>query len=224
LERLAKSAVGVALVIKWLALGAFAGTVAGASATQISPVNLHEPSDAVASPTATDGRKVSAPSVTARLAEPLAVVEQPPADAERMSPAHRAEPHPGSARVQPRSIRGVGRRDTPAQTPTQSAPSEPISDQSASPEARVLREEILALGRAKAALNRGAPSVALSVIREYRTRFPLGCLGPEATYIEMEAELASGNRARARALAERLASSAMPNVERARVILKGGKP
>ena len=223
----AKSAVGIALVIKWLGLGALAGAVVGASATQISRVQVHETNGAVAVPTRPDEQKGSAPAVSARHAEPAAVLELPTPPAAPTTQVHRAKPHPGPARVQSRSLSGAAPPESPrspTETPTAAATSESSSEQSGSPEARVLREEILALGRAKAALNRGAPAEALTVIREYRARFPLGRLGPEATYIEMEAELANGNRARAGAIAEQLAPGSTPNAERARVILKGGQP
>jgi hypothetical protein len=225
----AKSVVGIALVIKWLGMGAVAGAVVSAGATQISRVRVHETSGAVAVPTPRDEHAASAPAVAARLAEPRSVVELPAPTAAPATQAHRSEPHPGPVRVQPRSVSFAASSQTPqipqspAETATPAATSEAVAEQSGSPEARVLREEILALGRAKAALNRSAPGEALSVIRDYRARFPLGRLGPEATYLEMEAELANGNRARAESIAERLASGAAPNAERAREILKGGK-
>jgi hypothetical protein len=90
-------------------------------------------------------------------------------------------------------------------------------------DAAALREEVAALGLAKAALNRRAPAVALDAVRAYRTRYPAGRLAPEASYIEMEAELALGNRQRATALAKVLASGAGGNAERARVILNESK-
>ena len=225
----AKSALGITLVIKWLGLGAFAGAVVSAGATQISRVQFHETSSAVAVPTR-DEHQGSAPAVAARLAEPPTVVEPPMAAVALTTQAHRVESQAGPARVRPRLVNLAVSSQTPqtpqspAEAATPAATSEAVAEQSGSPEARVLREEILALGRAKAALNRGAPGEALSVIRDYRARFPLGRLGPEATYLEMEAELASGNRARAESIAEQLASGAAPNAERAREILKEGKP
>jgi hypothetical protein len=85
----------------------------------------------------------------------------------------------------------------------------------------VLREELAALTFAKSALNRGAPRAALDAVRAYRMRFRAGALAREATYIEMEAEHALGNRGRAVELAGELAPGVTPNAERAREILKG---
>jgi hypothetical protein len=216
----AKSALGVALVIKWLGVGALAGGVVSAGAARILPSDVRETSIAPSPQPSVDERRASLPAAPARLGEPLTVAE--PAEAEP-TPVHRAEPRVGSAPVHA-PVRAVPPRETPVEPPLQPVTPESADQPRVSPEALALREEVVALGRAKAALNRGAAAEALAVIRDYRSRFPLGRLGPEATYIEMEAELASGNRARAESIAERLATGTTPNAERARAILKGGKP
>ena len=100
----------------------------------------------------------------------------------------------------------------------------PPIDPSVSPEARAMREEVAALGLAKAALNRGAAAEALAIVRSYHTRFPTGRLGPEAAYIEMEAAHSTGNLKRARELALQLAGGTTPNAYRARLILEGKAP
>jgi hypothetical protein len=208
--------VGVALVIKWLSVGALAGGVVSAGAARILPSAVHETSAAPNPPPSADESGAPLPAEPARLVEPSTVVE--PAVA-KPTAVHRAEPHVGPAPVR------ADPRETFAEPAAQSGSAESAPDQPpASPGVLALREEVAALGGANAALNRGAAAEALSLIRDYRSRFPLGRLGPEATYIEMEAELASGNRARAEAIAERLATGTTPNAERARAILKRGKP
>jgi hypothetical protein len=87
-----------------------------------------------------------------------------------------------------------------------------------------LREEVAALGLAKAALDRGAAQEVLAHVSAYRVRFPRGRLGPEATYLEMEAELLRGNRGRARKLAGELTGVASPNATRVREVAEGGVP
>jgi hypothetical protein len=92
---------------------------------------------------------------------------------------------------------------------------------SESPAEQALREEVAALALAKSALNRGAAAAALDAVRAYRVLYPSGRLAPEATYIEMEAALLAGDRARAVRIAERLATGTTPSAKRAREILQG---
>jgi hypothetical protein len=98
---------------------------------------------------------------------------------------------------------------------------EASSESAAKAVSAALREEVAALGLAKAALDRSAAGEVLAHVAAYRVRFPHGHLGPEATYLEMEAELLRGNISRAKSLAARLTSVASPNAKRVREVLEG---
>ena len=69
------------------------------------------------------------------------------------------------------------------------------------PRGSALRGEILLVDGARAALAEGAPARALRLVQRYTVRFPHGALAPEAQALRIEALAASGQPARARALA-----------------------
>ncbi len=58
------------------------------------------------------------------------------------------------------------------------------------------------LDRALAELRRGAATDALRILDRYDREFPRGALQPEATAARVEALMAKGDRARAKAIAE----------------------
>ncbi len=62
-------------------------------------------------------------------------------------------------------------------------------------------EEIALIDAARTAVRTGAPANALTLLRRYRQSFPSGTFSPEATVLEVEALSASGQHARAEALA-----------------------
>jgi hypothetical protein len=219
----AQSALPLALVVKWLGLGAFAGMIVSAGATQVVAGAPDNASTSI-SPAVHAGPKAAAPS------SPVAASDSPVA-AEAVKP----EPSPTSPGASPRrdlprivsgNVRSIPTAAARAVATAHQAAENPVPllDPSISPEARALREEVAALGLAKAALNRGAAAEALAIVRSYHTRFPTGRLGPEAAYIEMEAAHATGNLKRARELALQLAGGTTPNAYRARVILEGKAP
>jgi hypothetical protein len=222
----AQSAIGITVVAKWLGLGVLAGVIVSAGAAQVSPVG---PSDASETPAVPAGP--ARPAAAAGFpVDPPAAPQRPvpgaPSEASNDDPtAHRASgaPHPISG---PKS-RSIAAPVSTAESakPAKVSGAEPAPAASVvSPETHALREEVAALALAKAALNRGAAAEALAIVRSYRIRFPQGRLEPEAAYIEMEALYATGNRKRARELAERLAPGTKPNAVRARAILKGNEP
>lgn len=222
----AKSAVSITLVLKWLGLGMLAGAAVSTGALRLPPPAAPEVGvssgdsrrSVTQQPTQASRHSIAgeATSSTAQPTTPNVATTQAPRDDElhRFSVARTAANKPPAMA----SVRG---QETAAATPIAREALGPALPPGSSPEARALREEVAALGLAKAALNRGAPSLALEAVRAYRARFAGGRLGPEALYIEMEAELALGNRQRALEIAEQLAASATPNAERARAILKG---
>jgi hypothetical protein len=65
-----------------------------------------------------------------------------------------------------------------------------------------LADEVAQLQKAKLALKGGNPALALAELATYAQRFPRPMLGAEATVVRIEAMSASGDTARARALAE----------------------
>ncbi len=187
---LASSALPIALVVKWLGIGALVGVVASAGTAAVLP-DQRESSSEVAAP------REQSPAVA--VIAPAA--PKPPAALVPLNPpARTAAPVPVAALPAP---------------PRSALVRSPVA-----PETRAVREEVRALGRAKAALNHGRPADTLAILAEYRARFPQGHLRPEAVYLEMEAELARGNRERARVLAHALSVGRSPNAERARAILK----
>jgi hypothetical protein len=65
-----------------------------------------------------------------------------------------------------------------------------------------LADEVAQLQKAKLALKGGNPKQALTELNSYSQRFPRPMLGAEATVVRIEALSASGDRARAKSLAE----------------------
>jgi hypothetical protein len=217
----AQSALPLALVVKWLGLGAFAGMIASTGAAQVVAGATDKASTSI-SPAA--GRQAAVPaSPVAASDSPVAVEAAKPEPPRTSSGAslRRDMPRAFSSKVPSIASAAAQAMATEQQAAQNSAP--PIGT-SVSPEARALREEVAALGLAKAALNRGAAAEAQAIVRSYHTRFPAGRLGPEAAYIEMEAAHSAGNLKRARELALQLAGGTTPNAHRARVILEGKAP
>jgi hypothetical protein len=234
------SATSVAVVLKWIGVGALGGVMVSAAATEIQ---LGTP-PALDPPPANQGAPFSA----------LPGADAPkPASASHPLPEPRIEQqgdrrsYDGSERLPPPASTGplakgptdrTDRTDRSQPMPIAGAPvsshfSEPKSPPNGAPAAanepnrissaaeRALREEVAALALAKSALNRGEAAAALEAVRAYRVRYPQGRLAPEAGFIEMEAALALGDRQRAVRVAAQLASGTSPSSERAREILKG---
>jgi hypothetical protein len=79
-----------------------------------------------------------------------------------------------------------------------------------------LAEEVRSVDRARAALAAGRAAQTLAVLDDYERRFPKRGFAPEALYLRMEALLALGRAAQARAIAERLLASYPNSLHRAR--------
>ena len=233
---LASSALPFAIVVKWLGIGALAGVVASAGAGAVLPEQRENASKQAAPREQSPAVAVTAPvwggRVAAGVPEPLGPVTQkqsapvalvpvdPPAALAPQVPVAPMLAPPRSARAHEAVAPSEKEATATLPAPATASSVEAAAERSALAETRAVREEVRALGLAKAALNRGSPAETLSVLAEYRARFPQGRLRPEAAYLEMEAELARGNRERARALAQRLSVGPLPNAERARAILK----
>lgn len=215
-----KSTASFVLVLKWLGLGALAGIVVSAAVASIEPV----PRDASAEVNSNlmPARRPVHASASQRKApvEAQAIITpQLATDSMLARPEDAAHSRRRAADAPPVTASRTKATTLPEQQSVLDAPKS--SEPSASAEAQALREEVAALGLAKAALNRGAAGVALEAVHAYRALYAAGRLGPEATYIEMEAELALGNRRRAVEIAEQIAAGTTPNAERAQAILRG---
>jgi TolA-binding protein len=213
----------LAAVLKWLGVGALGGVaVSVASSTLYSdaPPGVVEAATIADSVRAPDPR---VPGDRAQQASIPSVADSPSPgaaiDAERVAPSRTGARNRGPARVgqepQARTHEPVLSPEVKAATPPELAGPPPSSASS------LLREEVVALARAKAAVDRGSGNEALAELAAYRARFPQGKLAPEAVYLEMEAELSRGNQPRARALAEQLAPIRTPNAKRVRDVLRG---
>jgi outer membrane protein assembly factor BamD (BamD/ComL family) len=66
-----------------------------------------------------------------------------------------------------------------------------------------LRDQILMVDAARAALVAGAGERALELLRHYQDRYPAGSFRPEAAALKVEALTKLGRNAEARVLAER---------------------
>jgi hypothetical protein len=222
----AKAAVPTALVLKWLGVGALAGIAMSAVALRLESLSRTDPARVLAPPSEhavvaplrrpSEGQPHDLPAVTppASRVQPTEIVAPTGVDGRARPPSR--DSSPSAAHSKGGAV--VVTEPSPPSTPSARSFDPAALDTAA------LREEVAALGLAKAALNRGAPAVALDAVRAYRARYPAGRLRPEAAYIEMEAEHALGNRERATDLAKQLASGGTPNAERARIILKGNEP
>jgi outer membrane protein assembly factor BamD (BamD/ComL family) len=88
-----------------------------------------------------------------------------------------------------------------------------------------LPAEVAVLDGARRALADGDPGRALSELSRYDRDFPNGMLSQEATLIRIEALVSKGDRARARALADRYLAAHPNSSHAARVrSLLGDKP
>ncbi len=87
-----------------------------------------------------------------------------------------------------------------------------------------LSEEIRLIDSARSSVRNGEPRSALRALNQYRTRFPQGRFSLEATALRIEALAASGERAKARVLAQRFIQHHPKSllVERVRKYATGG--
>jgi len=167
---------GTLVAVKLLGSGLAAAAIV---ASGIAITSMME-NDAPAPPPAAPG--------SARIVERVAPPAPPPSAAE----AHE-ESAPPSPSAAPRPVpQDAGQR---AAAPRPSPPPAKIDAESA------LREEIRLLDGARAALRRGAPKQAREELDRYAARFPRGAFRQEASVLRIEALGASGERARATALA-----------------------
>jgi hypothetical protein len=233
----AKSLTPLALVLKWLGVGLLAGLVVSGGAASFETDGAATESDRSTSMPQIARRDPEGTRESRRALEPLLQQRVEPSasgpsaaeldvarQAPSRQPATRTAPGTPDRAETPVSSRVATAEPSaaPVAESTGTETSAKAGEAAVEPEpSHALREELAALSFAKSALNRGAARVALDAVQSYRARFPRGALAREATYIEMEAEHALGNRGRAFELARELAPGVTPNAERAREILKG---
>jgi hypothetical protein len=141
-----------------------------------------------------------------RLHEPLpaAPAASPPPSRTQVT----SRPQPGKTTVEP----GGPESSTPIATPSGSSAAPPAarggrvataSTASAPPSAGIA-DELLMLEQARTALRAGRPAAALEHLKAHSERFASPSLGAEANVLRVEALLALGQRAQARALGQKL--------------------
>lgn len=189
-------------LVKWIGTGVVVGT--------LSAAGIHAVADSGAAPP----RAMLAPVSERRAALPPAP-SVAPAGAQ---PARVEAPKVGTPpSARPAELRASGTGAAVAVASNGAFPAEG-SD-------RRLRDELLALERARQALRRGDASAALSALGSYESRFPQGALSREATVLSVEARLAAGDQQGARAVAARAleADSTSPHAKRIETLLSTRK-
>jgi hypothetical protein len=190
-------------LVKWIGTGVVVGT--------LSAAGIHAVADSGAAPP----RAMLAPVSERRAALPPAPSIAPA----RAQPATVEAPKVGTPEpsARPAELRASGTGAAVAVASNAAFPAEG-SD-------RRLRDELLALERARQALRRGDASAALSALASYESRFPQGALSREATVLSVEARLAAGDQQGARAVAARAleADSTSPHAKRIETLLSTRK-
>lgn len=190
-------------LVKWIGTGVVVGTLSAAGIHAVADSGAAPPRAMLAPVSERRAALPPAPSVAPAGAQP-ATVEAPKV----------GTPEP-SAR--PAELRTSGTGAAVAVASNAAFPAEG-SD-------RRLRDELLALERARQALRRGDASAALSALGSYESRFPQGALSREATVLSVEARLAAGDQQGARAVAARAleADSTSPHAKRIETLLSTRK-
>ena len=238
------SKIGVALVAKWMAVGATVGVVSagGLQLAQVPPPAQPPAAAAVSMMTASsrpaaapvESSQTRAPSPSASTVPPVltATARTQTAPAAAGSPGAAAPKHGAVARPlasSPRVSAAVASaapeapqkhvHDAKAQA-VHSAGIPPASTSrrtSSPPRDLALQREVRVLDEARLALQQSDVRRALQMLDLYRKRFPTGILRPEAAVLEVRAVLRAGDRQRALLVADRVLTQS-PNSQHARVI------
>jgi hypothetical protein len=187
----ALSGTTLALVLKWLGVGATTGVLCAGAAQGIATRGWFERPSAPVSTVSTvrspAPRKIA--NQPMRLASTASAASVEPASP---SPARSSEPQVVAPPVVARA---------PFQKPT--SDSDP-AEASRSPSVSQLAREVAALDAARTALAAGEPRRALGLLDAYAQNFPRGELAPESTLLRVQALLAAGQRKTAEKLAHDL--------------------
>lgn len=202
----ASATTSAVVVVKWLLIGAVAGTSLSLAGSAL--VDRTEPK-----PAATSGR-------------PTVALEHPPIERKAMAPAPSSRslrdtpPAPLPSRPAA-SAAGLPRMPV-ASNPTAPALSGPPPAPSTPESSDALLEEAAMIERASSAVRAHDGARALAALRAYRARFPRGKLMPEASVLEVEALLAAGRNQAARAAARRFlaAHPDSPSAKRVKTLVR----
>lgn len=191
-------------LVKWIGTGVVVGTLSAAGIHAVADSGAAPPRAMLAPVSERRAALPPAPSVAPAGAQP-ATVEAPKV----------GTPAPSARPAELRASSGTGAAVAVASNAAFPAEG---SD-------RRLRDELLALERARQALRRGDASAALSALGSYESRFPQGALSREATVLSVEARLAAGDQQGARAVAARAleADSTSPHAKRIETLLSTRK-
>lgn len=214
-------------MLKAISVGALAGVLTLAAVELAAPGAIvpsrARETAALARPDAPPDAPVVRPAATP--AAPTAVSDVAPAaqpeSGERPAPV---APH-GAAK--PPSSAGEKAHDDRSAAPLAAEPAAPPpSASSAAPHATSLQAEMAAIERVRAALGAGDPRGAIALLDRMQADFPRPALGQEAVVLRIEALVASGDRARAQALADAFfaAESSSPHALRVRALLSARGP
>lgn len=175
--------------------------VVGAAAAGLSPSapEVAAPSEAGA-PAA---EQAMAPPPSPPVTQAVAAVD--PADEPKVAPEPVSAPPSGGAdKVVRKAQRPRAEKEEAVASPSQ------------------IREELVLLDRARSLLQAGNAPPALTVLNDYRRRFPSGALKQEAAVLRVEALSQTGEKRRASALARRFAQQHpdSPHLERVETLAK----
>jgi hypothetical protein len=190
---------GVAALAKWIAGGALVATVGLGSiqwATQEWATHAIEPQQqrpAIAAARGQASRGAGKHEAATPTSAPQPVAEASADPTPPVDTVPRANANSG----------WMGHADTPrASTPLGPATPDHVDT---APPADSLASEVSLLDEARSRLGRGQPAVALTLLKQYESRFPTGALRAEALALTIESWLGVGNQTQARRCLERLA-------------------
>jgi hypothetical protein len=227
--------------LKWLGVGAIAGTVV-ASVASVASVATHPVAHTTTSVAASPAKIIAPPPANAPQPAVPAVTPPPEASAEAVAPPPEASveavapppeasaearaPSPSSVELHPApdvpSNAAPARQSSRAQA-TNTAPSVGALPTAAAGNSVV--DEVASLDRARVALARHDAAKALELLSAHRARFGGGALEPEAVVLRVRALLDVGQRDRATSVAEAFlrAHPGTPQAARLRTLVGGGR-
>jgi len=188
-------AVAVVSVLKWVAMGAVAGTVVLGGTVGVERLtSSHAVATAEPRGRAESEPAPRSPSLPTKIeSQPMpseperVIVPSADRDLQRQVPA-------------PRTSGNVGAMTAPV-PPAVEGKTDSVEATSS------LEEEVTRIDRARLALSNGSAVRALGELDEYDAKFPTGMMKPEATVVRIEAMVQNGNLAGAKALGHRFLSA-----------------
>jgi hypothetical protein len=185
----AKAASSVSVLLKWIALGAVAGTVTTASVALVSTADIFGgAAPAGSTPSAPPPRAATtSPAVPRPLTQPPQPAPEPPAAA--IEPAPKVESSVSRPHATMAEDSVVDRASPPREGAFPTA-------------GDTVAEEVAALDRARSALAGGDPRTALGRVDAYERSYPHGTLAPEAMVLRVRSLVQLGRQREAQVLVE----------------------